>query len=128
LRRSITYLVARNEGAGLERRRTRLDADPTAIDDARHLLEHLEQESGAILDGTAVRVLAEIRPGMKKLVEQVVEAPLDLNAVEARLHGIPGGMAEVTHGLSDLASAHLPRDHGVLLARRCDALLTGVDR
>ncbi len=67
-----------------------------------HRVDHLEDEAGAVLEGAAVAVLPTVRDRREELVEEVAVGGVDLDGVEARRDGTPGGVGEGLHHLVDL--------------------------
>ena len=61
---------------------------------AAHGIDRLEQQPGAVLEGAAVVVVAAVRQRREELVEQVAVRRVDLDGVEADVHGAPGGVGE----------------------------------
>jgi len=68
-------------------------ADPARPPDGHHGVRHFEQEAGAILDRSAIAVVAPVAAVLQELVEQIAVRAMDLDAVEPGLFRVLGAMS-----------------------------------
>jgi hypothetical protein len=93
----------------LAHHRPSLHADAIARPYFKHRLNRFEENAGAIRQRTAVLVGSPVGYLMQKLLEEVYESALNLDAVEARVLCDLCGMSELFNGLLDVVKTHLAR-------------------
>jgi hypothetical protein len=82
--------------------------DREVVADSRlHRVNHLHEQTRAILDGTAVLVLASVARRREEGGDEVAVGGVDLDSVEARAPRSLGCLREPTHELPDVRLRHL---------------------
>ena len=101
-------------GLGVDRGRGEPHAHAAGAADVAERGRRLEEEAAAVLNGAAVAVGPLVHAVLDELVDQIAVRRVQLDAVEAGLHGIAAGVAVVVHDARDLLRLQRPR-HGALL-------------
>jgi hypothetical protein len=78
---------------GAERRQAH--ADTVRAPHLDHRLHDLHQQPRPVLDRSAIFVAAPVRAGSDELLQQISVGAMDLDAIEAGAHGIPGAAEEL---------------------------------
>ena len=100
--------IAVDRSVGAVRRR-QTDADPVRADGGDHGGRDLQHEAGAVLDRTAITVVALVGTILEELVDQIAVGGMDLDTVEAGLPRLFGGVDIVSDDALDFVDCQRTR-------------------
>ena len=87
-----------------------MHANPARTPDGDDGVRHFEQEAGAVLDRTAVAIVALVRAVLQELVEEIAVRAMHLDAVKTGCFGV---LRAATKGLDDAQISPVSKARGV---------------